>query len=109
MKDVGADPMSLTLPQFDRLWQLSVQEWSSFMSTDDPNLGAFKAGSGKLLTWHGLDDIQIQAGGIEEYYNIVLDVDPKAADYFRYFEVPGVRALRRRIRRFPGHIDAVTD
>ncbi|CAG9951694.1 unnamed protein product [Clonostachys rosea f. rosea IK726] len=74
MKDLQADPMSLTHSQFDRLWQLSVQEWSSFMSTDDPNLAAFRDSGGKLMTWHGLDDIQIQAGGTEEYYKRVLAV-----------------------------------
>ncbi|CAG9951679.1 unnamed protein product [Clonostachys rosea f. rosea IK726] len=86
MKDLQADPMSLTHSQFDRLWQLSVQEWSSFMSTDDPNLAAFRDSGGKLMTWHGLDDIQIQAGGTEEYYKRVLAVDSKAADYFRFFQ-----------------------
>lgn len=102
MKDLDADPMNLTLSQFDRLWQLSVQEWSSFMSTDDPDLRAFKATGGKLLSWHGLDDIQIQSGGTEEYYNRVLAIDPDAADYFRYFEAPGIGHCSGGFGSYPG-------
>ncbi|CAH0044865.1 unnamed protein product [Clonostachys solani] len=102
MKDLQADPMSLTHSQFDRLWQLSVQEWSSFMSTDDPGLDAFRDTGGKLMTWHGLDDIQIQAGGTEEYYKRVLAVDPKAADYFRFFQVPGVGHCSGGFGAYPG-------
>lgn len=102
MKDLQADPMSLTHSQFDRLWQLSVQEWSSFMSTDDPNLAAFRDSGGKLMTWHGLDDIQIQAGGTEEYYKRVLAVDSKAADYFRFFQVPGVGHCSGGFGAYPG-------
>ncbi|CAI6101009.1 unnamed protein product [Clonostachys chloroleuca] len=102
MKDLQADPMSLTHSQFDRLWQLSVQEWSSFMSTDDPDLAAFRDTGGKLMTWHGLDDIQIQAGGTEEYYKRVLAVDSKAADYFRFFQVPGVGHCSGGFGAYPG-------
>ncbi|KAJ4204951.1 hypothetical protein NW759_014760 [Fusarium solani] len=102
VKDLEADPMTLTLSEFDRLWQVSVQEWVSFMATDDPDLRPFDRAGGKLLVWHGLDDIQIHAGGTEEYYNRVLAVDPNATEYFRFFQVPGVGHCSGGAGAYPG-------
>ncbi|KAH8896071.1 tannase and feruloyl esterase [Thozetella sp. PMI_491] len=102
MKDLDADPMNLTIAQFDRLWQLSVQEWSSFMGSDDPDLSAFRNVGGKFLVWHGLDDTQIQPGGSEEYFNRVLAGDANATDYLRYFQAPGVGHCRNGYGAFPG-------
>jgi len=31
----------------------SHNEFASIMSTDDPDLSAFKAAGGKMITWHG--------------------------------------------------------
>ena len=102
MKDPKADPMKLTHAQFDRFCKRSVQEWSSLISTDDPDLGAFKEAGGKFIAWHGLDDTLIMPGGTEEYYNRVLDMDPKAADYYRFFEAPGVGHCQGGFGAFPG-------
>ncbi|KAI8721529.1 Carboxylic ester hydrolase [Fusarium sp. LHS14.1] len=102
MKDLEADPMALTLAEFDRLWQVSVQEWASFLATDDPDLRPFHKIGGKLLVWHGLDDIQIYAGGTEEYYNRVLAVDSNATDYIRFFQAPGIGHCSGGAGAYPG-------
>lgn len=102
MKDLAADPMTLTHAQFDRLWQLSVQEWSSFLNTDDPDLRPFRDAGGKFVLWHGLDDIQIHEGGTEQYYKRVLAVDPSAADYIRFFQAPGIGHCSGGFGAYPG-------
>lgn len=43
-----------------------------------------------MITWHGLADQLIFPNGTVNYYNKVMATDPKAQDYYRFFEAPGV-------------------
>ena len=43
-----------------------------------------------MITWHGLADPLIFPNGTSDYYRRVLEGDPEAADFYRYFEAPGM-------------------
>ncbi|KAK1069640.1 hypothetical protein LTR74_004753 [Friedmanniomyces endolithicus] len=69
----------------DEYWNIlhrSVNEFTSIISTDDPDLSEFKAA--------GLADQLIPVNGSSDYYEKVLAMDPDAKSYYRYFEAPGV-------------------
>ncbi|RMZ80127.1 hypothetical protein DV737_g3196, partial [Chaetothyriales sp. CBS 132003] len=102
LKDKDADLRNLTHKQFDRVFQLAVQEWSSWISTDDPDMRTFAETGGKLITWHGLDDQHIQSNGTKEYYVRSAAIDPNLGDYHRYFPVPGIGHCFGGHGAFPG-------
>lgn len=60
------------------------------MGTNSPDLRAFKARNGKMITWQGLADYAIFPQGTMLYYQKVLALDPSAADFYRQFYSPGV-------------------
>ena len=67
-------------------------------NAQNPDLTKFKARGGKLILWHGWDDIEIPATVSVEYYQKVerLMGGPAAtADFFRLYLVPGVAHCRR--------------
>ncbi|CAK4033257.1 Hypothetical predicted protein [Lecanosticta acicola] len=90
LKDAEADVSNLSDAAFFQLIRRSVQEYTSIISTNDADLSAFKARGGKMLTWHGLSDALIFPNGSSHYYERVLEADPQAAVFYRYFEAPGV-------------------
>jgi len=53
-------------------FETSITEWGNVLSTDDPNLKAFKDHGGKLILWHGLADQLIPPQGTINYYDSVL-------------------------------------
>ena len=58
--------------QYVKDFDASVAKWGNVLSTDDPNLTAFKDHGGKLILWHGLADQLIFPQGTIDYYNDVL-------------------------------------
>jgi feruloyl esterase len=87
------DWTATTYPQFDRLFQQSVEMYGKTMGTDDPDLRAFKRAGGKLLMWHGLADQLIFTQGSINYYNRVQRMMGSAretTDFARLFLAPGV-------------------
>ncbi|KAF2216805.1 hypothetical protein CERZMDRAFT_32465 [Cercospora zeae-maydis SCOH1-5] len=91
MKDPDFDVSNLTDTQYFDLIHKSVQEYDSIISTSDSDLEPFKRYGGKMITWHGLSDELIFPNGTVDYYQRVLELDPEAADFYRYFEAPGVQ------------------
>lgn len=89
-KDPEYDWTTMTEDDFFEFLHMSRQRYTSIMGTDDPDLSAFRAAGGKLLTWHGLADELIFPNGSANYYERVLALDSKAPDFIRYFEAPGV-------------------
>lgn len=89
-KDPEWDFTALTEDEFFELLHISRQRYTSIMGTDDPDLSAFRATGGKVITWHGLADELIFPNGTMNYYERVLALDPKASDFIRLFEAPGV-------------------
>lgn len=51
----------------------------------------------------GLADQLIAPNGTLNYYERVLDLDPKAHDFYRYFEAPGVTHCSGGVGAFPGY------
>jgi feruloyl esterase len=61
----------------------------------DPNLDAFRRAGGKLIQWHGWDDVVAQPGYTVKYYDEVVDTtshgDTQATqDFYRLFMMPGI-------------------
>lgn len=85
---------TLTYTQFDMLFQQSVTEFSSVLSTDNPNLAAFKKDGGKILIWHGLaDQIIFPRGTINYYQRVQQQMGGPAAtgSFARLFLAPGAQ------------------
>jgi hypothetical protein len=53
-RDPEFDISNLTHAEFDRLAHLGGQMYGSLMSTNDPDLSAFRDAGGKLVSFHGL-------------------------------------------------------
>ncbi|KAH6983166.1 Tannase/feruloyl esterase [Ilyonectria sp. MPI-CAGE-AT-0026] len=60
--DFTLDSVS-TQEQLERLFQASAQQYLSIIGTSDPDLSAFKATGGKIITWHGLMDEIVPSKG----------------------------------------------
>jgi feruloyl esterase len=63
---------------------------ATYLNATNPDLDAFKTKGRKLLLWHGWSDPALTALGSVKYYEQVRARDPKSADYFRMFMLPGV-------------------
>lgn len=89
-EDPNFDVANMSHRQYDTIFRQSTNRFSSILGTSDPDLTDFREAGGKMITWHGLADEVIPVNGTYEYYQRVLDFDPNAADYFRFFPAPGV-------------------
>lgn len=89
-RDPDLDVASLTEDDMYRLLRISMQQYSSLLNADWADLSEFKAAGSKMITWHGLNDQLLHPDMTQQYYEKVLAIDPKAADYYRYFEAPGI-------------------
>ena len=89
-KDSNYNTSNVTFEEFDRLYKLSAQEYDSVMGTQNPDLSAFKANGGKLITWQGLADNLIMPNGTMRYYDQVKTMDPDVEDFYRVFFTPGI-------------------
>jgi feruloyl esterase len=68
-----------------------VDERTGFVNAIDPDLRAFKARGGKLLMYHGWNDVLIVPGNSIDYYTSVLEeMGPDQSDWFRLFMAPGM-------------------
>jgi pimeloyl-ACP methyl ester carboxylesterase len=91
LKDPAADTSTLGYADWYRLFAQSQREYASTIDTSNPNLTAFRATGGKLLTWHGEADEVIFPAGTTQYWNRVEHATPgKNSDFYRLFMAPGV-------------------
>ncbi|CEJ62173.1 hypothetical protein PMG11_10681 [Penicillium brasilianum] len=81
---------SLTHQDYDRLFRQSIHQFSSVIGTENPDLSKMKRAGTKMIAWHGMQDQLVPTNGTVDYYNRVLELDPRAADYYRFFLAPGV-------------------
>lgn len=72
---------------------VALQAQFGNINTDNPDLSAFKARGGKMLTWHGLADELIVPQGTANYYNRVVAQMGGLSDvqsFYRLYIVPGL-------------------
>ncbi|KAK3998043.1 tannase [Cladorrhinum sp. PSN332] len=81
---------NLTHEEFDRLVRSGTQRWGSIMDTDDADLTAFRDAGGKMISFHGLDDIILGPGGTEQYIDAVKSILPDVYDFYRHYSIPGL-------------------
>ncbi|KAI1097420.1 tannase and feruloyl esterase [Jackrogersella minutella] len=81
---------NLTHTQFDDLVYSGKQQFTSIIGTEDADLTRFRDAGGKLLVFHGMQDIAVPLKGSEQYHRQVNAIIPDIDDFYRYFEVPGL-------------------
>ncbi|MFC9440132.1 tannase/feruloyl esterase family alpha/beta hydrolase [Nocardia sp. NPDC057030] len=87
------DTANLTYAQFDQIFQQARAEYDSIIGTADPDLSAFRAAGGKLITWQGDADQLIPTAGTVDYRHRVearLGGTAEVDDFYRVFLAPGV-------------------
>ncbi|GIF76868.1 tannase [Asanoa siamensis] len=92
-RDPAFDTTTLTYREFARLFQQSQDRFHDVIGTDDPNLFAFRAAGGKLLSWHGQADELIPTRGSVDYRQRVerlMGGAHRVDDFYRLFLLPGV-------------------
>ena len=88
------DWRSLSLTNYEAFFTKAVQMTGGLMASANPDLSQFRAGGGKLISWHGFNDQAIMPRGTIMYYEDVVkfmggnyhDVQ----QFFRLFMAPGV-------------------
>ncbi|MCL2732096.1 MAG: tannase/feruloyl esterase family alpha/beta hydrolase [Actinomycetia bacterium] len=91
-KDPSFDVSTLTYGRFAQLFRQSEAEYDAVIGTDDPDLSAFRASGGKLLSWHGQADQFIPAQGTVAYRKQVeatMGGAKRVDDFYRLFLAPG--------------------
>jgi Tannase and feruloyl esterase len=92
-QDPAFDTTGITPAGFVPLFRQSELEYNRIIGTDDPDLRAFQAAGGKMVTWHGLADPLIFPQGTVNYYQRVQAASGGARDvdsFYRLFLAPGV-------------------
>jgi hypothetical protein len=100
--DRSYDTSKLNTSYYNELFHQTVNRYDSIIGTSDPDLSQFKKAGGKLITWHGLADQAIAPEATAHYVQQVLDQDPAASEYYRYFEAPGVDHCGGGLGWYPG-------
>ena len=100
-KDPTFDVTKMSYRQYDSIFRQSNNQYASVIGTNDPDLTDFREAGGKMINWHGLADELIFPNGTYGYYQRVLDLDPNAADYYRFFPAPGVGHCAGGVGYFP--------
>jgi feruloyl esterase len=84
---------TLTRESYENYWEQSTEEFTAVLSTDNPDLTAFRDRGGKLILWHGLADQLIYPQGTMDYYKRVeqqMGGADKTSAFARLFLAPGV-------------------
>ncbi|ERS96217.1 hypothetical protein HMPREF1624_07126 [Sporothrix schenckii ATCC 58251] len=78
---------------YTNIFQQSQSLFDVQIGTDNPDLRAFQAAGGKLLSWHGLADQLVFPNGTLDYLQRTIDLlDANAVDsFYRVFVAPGVQ------------------
>jgi len=70
----------------------STELWN--ISTFNPDLSAFRATGGKLITYHGQQDWLISSSNSPRYYNMVSEAmsltSSELDDFYRFFRISGM-------------------
>ena len=88
----------LTIPSFARGFRESQRKFHSVIGTDDPDLSAFHARGGKLITYHGWTDQLIFPRGSIDYFGRATAANggpERLGTFYRLFMVPGMNHCAR--------------
>ncbi|KAJ8119771.1 hypothetical protein O1611_g10535 [Lasiodiplodia mahajangana] len=89
----GLDVSHVNQTDLVKYFHQSVSEFGSLWGTDNPDLSAFSARGGKVLTWHGWADDLISPLGTIDYWQRVVDLaggQDKTDEFYRIFMAPGL-------------------
>jgi len=90
--DAEWNPLSFDL---DRDLALVDETVGDVVNAVDPDLSAFRANGGKIITYHGWNDTAISAGNAIDYYESVQEeMGGSPDDFLRLFMVPGMGHCR---------------
>ncbi len=90
-RDPTFDTSTITYRDWYRLNARSDSEFGETIGTDDPDLSAFRAAGGKMVTWHGeADEFIFPAGTLDYRARVSRATHGQVDDFFRVFMAPGV-------------------
>ncbi|MFI6279808.1 tannase/feruloyl esterase family alpha/beta hydrolase [Streptomyces sp. NPDC050988] len=92
-KDADFDWRTVTTATFADYFDQSRAEYHDVLGTDDPDLGAFRSGGGKLILWHGwADQLIFPQGTVDYFQRLTAEMGgPHRTERFaRLFMAPGV-------------------
>jgi Tannase and feruloyl esterase len=87
------DWTTMTPASYQRYWDQSAEQYGIVISTDNPDLTAFRDRGGRAIIWHGWADQLITAEGTIDYYTRVqqrMGGAEKTSEFVRLFLAPGV-------------------
>ena len=87
------DWTTLTTVSFETGFRQSQAKFHAVIGTDDPDLTAFHASGGKMITYHGWTDQLIFPKGSIDYFNRVVAANgglKRVQEFDRLFMVPGM-------------------
>ncbi|KAI0116256.1 tannase and feruloyl esterase [Nemania sp. FL0031] len=93
LRSPGLDVSHVNQTDLVKYFHQSVSEFGSLWGTDNPDLSAFNARGGKILTWHGWADDLIPPLGTIDYWERVADLaggQDKTDEFYRIFMAPGL-------------------
>ena len=68
----------------------NLDEFSAIVDATNPDLSKFKERGGKLISYFGWADPDINPLTLLNYHEAVKEIDSEVADYFRVFLIPGM-------------------
>lgn len=93
LQNPGLDFSNIKQDELVDLYHQSVAEFADLWGTDNPDLSAFSAKGGKILTWHGWADDLIPPVGTLDYWQRVVDLaggEKETDEFYRVFMAPGL-------------------
>lgn len=93
LRDPSLDVSHIEQGELVDLFHQSVSEFGELWGTDNPDLSAYHARGGKLLTWHGWADDLISPLGTLDYWKRVVDLaggEEETDEFYRVFMAPGL-------------------
>jgi feruloyl esterase len=92
-QDPEWDFTTITRPEYEQLFVQSVEQFTDVLSTDNPDLSAFRDRGGRIVMWHGWSDPLIYPDGSIDYVRRVQEAmggPAKTAEFLRLFMAAGV-------------------
>jgi len=94
-RDPAFDTSTITYRDWYRLYAQSNSEYGETIGTDDPDLSAFRAAGGKMVTWHGeADELIFPTGTLDYRARVSRAVHGQVDDFYRVFMASGVGHCR---------------